>query len=43
MTKDLGRITNADITVWRRAVPRAFGKPFGDVWASSSDGPHVWH
>ena len=30
MTNDLGRITNADITVWRCAVPRAFGKPFGE-------------
>ncbi len=30
MTNDLRYITNADITAWRRAVPRAFGKPFGE-------------
>ena len=30
MTNDLRYITHADITAWRRAVPRAFGKPFGE-------------
>ena len=30
MTTDLAHVTNADITAWRRAVPRAFGKPFGE-------------
>src|SRR5262245_38305035 len=30
MTTDLVLITNSDFDVWRRVLPQAFGKPFGE-------------